>query len=225
MKPASDDTTFALLAILYELNDRELKRKLAMFPEEQRYYAVLANSIIGTENSRRVNETPGAVVQSSEDFTAKLLEMTNPEQDNAFRDILETCLIETLKDELKFCCANCTRFTACLDIENSPLGALFRRRVHGEETDALKKEIARHAANALGNTPHLDTDEAYRLCSDFEHQYDSSRIGEVFGRYADIASTLREDFGLDYTSFQKQMLSVNMHFYEKTRKKAKRLIG
>ncbi|HEX8948273.1 MAG TPA: hypothetical protein VF790_04880 [Dissulfurispiraceae bacterium] len=219
MNPESDDKTFALLAILYELNDRELKRKLAMFPEERRYYAVLANSIIGAENSRRVNETPGAVVQSSEDFVAKLLEMTNPEQDKAFRDILETCLVETLKDELKFCCANCMRFTACLDIENSQLGALFRRRVHGEETNALKKEIARHVANALGHTPHLDTDEADMLCSDFEHQYDSSRIGEVFGRYAEIASSLRGDFGLDYTRFQKQMLSANMHFYEKSREK------
>src|SRR3990172_3091363 len=101
-----DTKTYSSFAVLYELNNREFKRKLGLFPAELRYYVVLANSIIGAENAKRVEETPEAVVEDGREFVSKLLEVAAPEQDDAFRDILETYLIETMKDELRYCCPN-----------------------------------------------------------------------------------------------------------------------
>ncbi|MBI5640817.1 MAG: hypothetical protein HZA17_10355 [Nitrospirae bacterium] len=212
----ADNSIYSSYAILCELSSREFRRKLSLFPEEMRYYVILAGSMIGSENAKRVKETPEAVVEDGRDFVSELLEMARPGEDDAFREILETYLIETLKDELRFCCPNCSNFNACLDLEKLSVGDLFKRRAGGEETDELKKEIALQVAAALSSTPYIDTDKAHILCGDFRHQCQASGIGEVFGRYADIAAELRDSFGIDYKRIQKAMISVNMDFYEKS---------
>ncbi len=213
-----DRSTFSSLAILYELSAREFKRKINLFPEDLRYYVILASSIIGSENSKRVKETPGAVTEESADFVSRLLEIRSPEQDEIFRGILETCLIEALKDELKYSCMNCKGFDRCCDTDALQLGTLFQRRVNGDESEELKREIALQVDRALQGAPHMETDEAYALCTDFVHQYSVSRVGEVFGRYADIAAALQRDFGIAYTKVQQQMIAINMQFCEKAQK-------
>ena len=207
------------MAVLHETNRREFKNKLSLFPEDLRYFATVARSIIGAENARRIRETPAGVTENSEEFVAKLLEITSCEDNASFREVLETYLIETLKDELKFCCLNCIRFNSCLDIGNLSVGGLFLRRVHGEETDELREAISCEVEKALQNTPYVATDEAHRLCKDFIHQYNVSNVGEVFGRYADIAVTLQSQYGLDYKKFLQNMVSVNMAFFEKCNEK------
>ncbi len=213
-----DKRTFSSLAVLYELSAREFRKKLGMFPEDLRYYVILASSIIGSENSKRVKETPDAVAEESADFVSRLLEIKSPEQDELFRGILETYLIETLKDELKCSCMNCTGFDKCLEGDLLKVGELFQRRVNGDESDELKGEIALQVDRALRGTPYMETDEAHALCRKFVHQYSASRVGEVFGRYADIAAALQRDFGISYRKVQQQMVSVNMQFCAKVRK-------
>ena len=127
-----------------------------------------------------------------------------------------------MKDELKFCCLNCALFDRCLDMKDLPVGELFLRRVKGEETAEIRKDISREVEMALRNTPYVATDEAHRLCKDFLHQYNASNVGEVFGRYASIASSLQKQFGLDYKKFLQQMVSVNMTFFEKFSEKTVR---
>ena len=207
------------MAILHEINKREFKNKLSGFSEELHYFVTVASSIIGSENAKRIRETPAGVTENSEAFVAKLLEITSFEESDAFREVLETCLVETLKDELKFCCLNCTRLNNCLDVENLSVGELFLRRVHGEETDELREAISREVEKALQPTPYVATDEAHRLCRNFIHQYNVSNVGEVFGRYADIAMTLQNQYGLDYKKFLQNMVSVNMTFFEKCNEK------
>lgn len=211
----SGNKQYSLLAVLHEINRRELKNKLNLFPEDLRYYATVASSIIGAENAKRIRETPAGVSENSEEFVSKLLELTSFEDIDSFKEVLEKYLIETLKDELKFCCLNCTFFDRCLDMENLSVGELFLRRVNGEETAEIRQDISREVEKALRNTPHVATDEAHRLCRDFLHQYDVSNVGEVFGRYSNIASSLQKQFGLDYKKFLQQMVSVNMTFFEK----------
>lgn len=194
-----------------------------MFPEDLRYYAILAGSIIGSENSKRIKEAPKGIIEDGEAFVSKLLELKGPEKDGVFREILETYLIETLKDELRFCCPNCLNFNKCLGIENLSVGELFKRRANGEETDEIKRDIKIQIENALQKTPHINTDEAHKLCKDFIHQYNTSNIGEVFGRYADIAAKLQNDYGIDYRKIQQQMVSINMEFYEKSSMQNKNL--
>jgi hypothetical protein len=215
----ADNKFYALMAVLHEINRREFKNKLSLFSEDLRYFATVASSIIGTENAKRIRETPSGVTENSEEYVAKLLEITSFEESDAFREVLETCLVETLKDELKFCCLNCTRLNSCLDVENLSVGELFLRRVHGEETDELREAIYCEVEKALQNTPYVATDEAHRLCRDFIHQYNVSNVGEVFGRYADIAMTLQSQYGLDYKKFLQDMISVNMAFFEKYNEK------
>jgi hypothetical protein len=212
----TDDRTYSSYAVLYELNNREFKRKLGLFPAEMRYYVILANSIIGSENAKRLKETPEAVVADSQEFVSKLMGIAAPEQDDAFREVLETYLIETMRDELRYCCSNCAEFNRCIDIENLAVGTLFKRRADGEETDDLKKETALQIENALKRTPYLDADSAHKLCKDFRHQYTLSGIGEVFGRYSEIAAELRDSFGIDYKKIQQAMVVLNMEFFEKS---------
>ena len=218
----TDNKHYSLLAILREINKIELRRKLDLFPEDLRYYATVASSIVGAENAKRIRETPSGVSENSEEFVSKLLELTSFEDSASFSEVLEKYLIETLKDELKFCCLNCTLFDRCLDIENLPVGELFLRRVNGEETTEIREEISREVEKALHNTPYVATDEAHRLCKDFLHQYNASNVGEAFGRYANIALYLQEQFGLDYKKFLQQMVSVNMTFFEKSSEKSVR---
>ncbi len=214
----SDKQIFSNLAILYELNKIEFERKLAIFPESLRYYVVLASSIIGTENSKRLNETPQKLIDNSEEFVKKMLELSTTIPDVAFRDILENYLIETLKDELRFNCLNCREFKNCLDIENQDeIGELFHRRVLGEETDELKQEIREKIQNALKKIPHINADDASRLCLHFIHNYTCESIGKVFGRYADIATKLRNDFGINYVKIQRSLIALNMEFFEKNK--------
>jgi hypothetical protein len=213
----SDKKTYSAYAVLCELNHREFRKKLDLYPAELRYYVVLANSIIGSENAKRVEETPEAVAEDGKEFVAKLLAMANPGRDDVFREVLETYLIETMKDELRYCCPNCANFNKCLDLENLSVGSLFERRVKGEDTATLKKEITLQVENALHNTPYIDTDRAHTLCRDFRHQYTASNIGEIFGRYSDIALGLQNAFGVDYKRIQKEMISANMQFSEKSR--------
>ncbi|OGW33084.1 MAG: hypothetical protein A2X59_08960 [Nitrospirae bacterium GWC2_42_7] len=212
----SDNIAYSSYAILRELNNREFIRKLGLFPEELRYYVILANSIIGTENAKRVKETPDSVVENSKEFVSKLLAISNMDNNDSFREILETYLIETLKDELRYCCSNCANFNKCLDIENLSVGLLFKRCAEGEETDEIKKEISLQVENALHSTPHLDTEMAHTLCNDFRHQYSSSGVGEVFGRYSDIALELQNSYGIDYKKIQQAMISINMDFFKKS---------
>lgn len=214
--------TYSAYAVLYELNTREFRKKLELFPPEQRYYVVLAGSIIGAANAERLREKPGAslpeaVVRDGIEFSEKLLEMSGAAEDESFRDLLETYLTETIKDELKCCCQNCQGFNRCIDVENLSVGHLFRRRANGEETDDLKKKIAAEVSEALENTPYTDTDRADQLCRDFVHQYSLSTIGELFGRYADIASELQRMFGIDYRKIQHSLISLNMEFAEKSK--------
>jgi hypothetical protein len=212
-----DNRTYATYAVMCELNSREFRRRLSLFPEEQRYLAVLASSIIGAQNAGRVEETPAAVVADGNDFVEKLLDIAMPDQDEVFKDVLEACLIETMKDELRYCCSNCANFSACLDMENMPIGDLFRRRTYGDETDELKKEISYHINQALRHTPHLDSDSAHLLCRNFRHQYPATALGEVFNRYADIADELQRSYGINYRKIQMEMVRTNMEFVEKDR--------
>lgn len=211
----TDKKVYSTYAVFCELNDREFRKRLDIYPAELRFYVVLANSIIGLENARRVEETPEAVVRDAEEFVSKLLAMANPGDDGAFRDVLETFLLETMKSELRYCCDNCANFNSCLDLGNSPVGDLFERRVNGEDTAMIREEIAFHVANALKNAPYLETDRAHILCRDFRHQYSDSNVGLVFGRYSDIAMELQNSFGIDYRKIQKAMIAINMEFCER----------
>lgn len=211
----ADNELYSLLAVLHEINRRELKNKLTLFSEELHYYATVASSIIGTENSKRISETPTGVTENSEEFVSKLLEITSFEDSDSFREVLGTYLVETLKDELKFCCLNCRLFDRCLDTGNLSVGELFLRRIHGEDTAELREDIVREIDKALRNTPYVATDEAQRLCKDFTHQYNVSNVGAVFGRYADIAAALQRQYVLNYRKFLQEMVEVNMAFFEK----------
>jgi hypothetical protein len=211
----SETKTYSFFAVSYELNKREFRRKVGLFPEEMRYYVILANSIIGAENAKRVAETPEAVVEDSREFVEKLLSMVSPGGDDGFREVAETYLIETMKDELRFSCPNCENFGKCLDLEKLTVGLLFKRRASGEETEEIRMEIALQVDQALKNTPYIETDMAHELCKDFRHQYRASSVGEVFGRYSDIAAELHKSFGLDYGKIQKKMIEINMEFCEK----------
>jgi hypothetical protein len=126
-----------------------------------------------------------------------------------------------LRGELAFCCLNCALFERCLDIENLSVGELFHRRVNGEETVELREDISSEVENALRNTPYIATDEAHRLCRDFVHQYNISNVGDVFGRYADIAAALQRQYGLDYRKFLLRIVSINMSFFEACNEKGK----
>jgi len=211
---AADNRLYSLLAILHEINRRDLKKKLALFPEDLHYYVTVASGIVGAENAKRIRETPVGVTENSEEFVSKLLEVTSFEDSDAFREVLGTYLLETLKGELAFSCLNCALFEKCLDVENLSVGELFHRRVSGDETVELREAILREVDEALRNTPFVSTAEAHRLCSDFVHQYNVSNVGEVFGRYADIAASLQRQYGLDYRKFLRQIVSLNMSFFE-----------
>jgi hypothetical protein len=211
----TDKKAYSTYAVLCELSEREFKKRLDLYPEELRYYVILANSIIGSENAKRVQETPKTVVEDGREFVAKLLAVASPGQDEVFREVLETYLIEMMKGELRYCCSNCAGFYKCLDLENLSVGILFKRRVSGEDTAALKKEIALEVEGALKRTPYVESDRAHILCKDFRHEYKGSTIGEVFGRYSDIALELTVTFGIDYKRIQREMIAVNMEFCEK----------
>lgn len=215
----TNNSTYALLAILHELNDREFRRKLKLFPEDLRYYVILAGGIVGSEVAKRVKETPEAVVRDSGAFVADMLKIATPGENELLRGILEAYLVETLKDELRFCCMNCRQFSKCLDIDNQQVGELFQRRVNGEESDELKGEISEQIDKALSGTPYLDADDAHERCSNFVHQYSVSSIGEVFGRYSDIAAALQREYGIDHKTVLRQMIEVNMDFCEKSNKR------
>jgi hypothetical protein len=210
----ADNRHYSLLAVLHEINKKELKNRLALFPEDLHYYVAVAGSIVGAENAKRIRETPAGVTENSEEFVSKLLEITSFEDSDAFREVLGAYLVETLIGELAFSCLNCVLFERCLDLEDFSVGELFQRRVKGEETVELREDISREVEKALRNTPYVATDEAHRLCRDFVHQYNVSNVGEVFGRYADIAAGLQRQYGMDYKKFLQQMVSLNMVFFE-----------
>ncbi|MDA8079582.1 MAG: hypothetical protein M0Z79_11660 [Nitrospiraceae bacterium] len=213
----SDTARYSAYAILCEINNREFKKKLDHFPEELRFYVVLAAGIVGAENAKRMEETPQAVVKDGEEFVSKLLEIASLEDTALFREILETYLVEAMKDELRHSCSNCANFNDCLDVKNASVGLFFKRRVQGEETEELKSEIARQVAQALQRTPYVDSDKAHILCSEFRHHYSASGLGEVFRRYADIAAGLRQTFGINYKRIQQEMIVINSAFMEKGR--------
>ena len=214
-RPVSDNKTFSLLAILHEINDREFKKRLAGFPEDLHYHATLAAGIIGAENSKRISETPEGVSKNSEEFVSNLLGLADLGDDDRFAKILETYLLDTLEDELRFCCYNCLCFNKCLDIEDLSVGDLFKRRVHGEESVRIRAEISRQVSDALIKTPYINSENAHLKCRDFRHQYNASNIGDVFGRYSDIAAGLQKQYGLDYKKILQQMVEVNMTFIER----------
>ncbi len=207
---------YASYALLQELSRREFRKKLGLFPDEQRHYVVLAAGIIGAENAKRVEETPAAVVKDGEDFAAEMLDIVGPGQDEAFRGVLETYLIETMKDELRFCCSNCANFNACIDLTNLSVGRLFKARTEGQDSDELKQELAGQLSEILRRTPYLEADNAHKLCKDFRHQYTASSIGSVFNRYTDIAAGLQQSHGIDYRKIQQEIISLNMDFYAKS---------
>ncbi len=211
----TDMKIYASYALLQELNRREFRRKLVLFPDELRHFTILSAGIIGSANAKRVEETPAAVVRDGVDFAAEMLEVLNPGQDDTFRGVMETCLIETMKDELRFCCSNCANFNACIDLENLPVGHLFKKLTEGQDSDELKREIALRIDTALQNTPYLCADDAQNHCKDFRHQYTASSIGNVFNRYSDITAELQQLFGIDYRKIQQEMITLNMDFYAK----------
>jgi len=219
MQPIPDEKTFSLLAVLKEINDREFRERLQEFPEKLHYYAVLAGSIIGAENSKRIAETPAGVAEQSEAFIEDLLKVTPVDDDKAFRELLEVYIIKTLESEMRFCCVNCRNFEQCLDVENLSVGQVFKKRVYGDETAETRKEIILQVEKALRNTPYTDSDDAHLLCDKFIHQYTASNVGAVFGRYASIASGLSEKFGIDYRAFQQQMIEINNSFFKKAEAK------
>ncbi len=96
--------------------------------------------------------------------------------------------------------------------------SLIKRCAHGGETDEVRKEIAFQIDSALKKAPYIDADTAYELCKDFSHQCRVSGIGEIFGRYSDIASELQKTYGLDYRKIQKRMIELNMEFCEKSKR-------
>lgn len=207
--------TYASYAVMQELNRREFRRKLELFPAEQRHFVTLSEGIIGAANAKRIDETPAAVVRDGEAFAAELLEMIDPGQDASFREVLEACLIATMKNELRFCCANCSNFDACIDLDNLGVGHLFKKRSEGSDSEEIKTDIADRLDAALQRTPHLEADDAQALCTDFRHHTTTSSIGNVFNRYADIAAELQLSFGIDYRKIQQEMISLNMDFYAK----------
>ncbi|MBN2653668.1 MAG: hypothetical protein JXR79_00935 [Nitrospirae bacterium] len=213
----SDKITFSELALLYELNKRTSAKRLASFPEELKYFVMLAMSIVGAENAKRINETPQAVVDDSEGFVSKLLSLADAKSDDRFRHVLESCLIESLKDELRFNCTNCLNFNRCIDINSLSVGELFMKRMGGDESESLRKEISIAVENALKNTPYAESEDAHKHCSRFEHNYSSTSVAEVFGRYAEIATELKHEYNLDYSEVQAAMLQLNMDFYEKSK--------
>ena len=215
-----DNRTYAFYAVMCEINRRELRRRIGLFPEETRSHVVMASAIIGAENAKRMEETPSGVANNGAEFVAKMMDLADPWQDEEFREVLELCLIDTMKDELSYRCPNCRNFTACLDLENTEIGDLFRRRAEGEENEELKKETTTQVEKALRHTPHLESDCAHLLCENFRHQYTATNIGEVFNRYADIAAELQRAFGADYRRIQQEMVRINMAFVEKSGQKA-----
>jgi hypothetical protein len=216
----SGTRTFSILAVLNELNDREFRRKLALVPAELRYYVMLGNAILGAETSKRVKETPDAVVKSGGMFVSDMLNISAPHDDKLFKEILEACLVETLKYELGFSCMNCRKFNQCIDLDNLSVGELFERRVSGEETQELKDEISAQVSIVLCRTPYLDIDDAHKQCKDFAHQYDAGGLGEVFGRYSDIAAVLQREYGIDHGTVLRQMVAVNMEFCKKSKEQS-----
>jgi hypothetical protein len=208
---------YSLLAVLQEINRKELKKKLGLFPEELHYYVTAAIGIIGSENSKRMKETPEGVRENSEEFISKLLEFISIDESQLFSEALGTCLIQTLRDELKFCCVNCTNFEHCLEVDNLTVGNLFLKLTKGEETPEIREKIAREVEAALRKTPHFESEEADRLCDRFSHQYRAGNVGEIFGRYGDIALALYNRYGMDYRKFLQDTVSLNMEFMEKNR--------
>ncbi|MBI5847352.1 MAG: hypothetical protein HZB31_05280 [Nitrospirae bacterium] len=210
--------TYSSYAVFQELNRREFRKMLALFPDELRHYVIASAGIIGAENAKRVAETPEAVVKDGADFAAQMLAIVNPGQDEAFRRVLETYLVYTMKGELRYCCSNCSNFNICIDLANLALsvGHLFKKQSEGQDSDELKREIALQLDSAFQRTPYLETDKAQLLCKEFRHQYTASSIGDVFNRYADIAAELQHSFGLDYRKIQQEIIALNMEFYAKS---------
>ncbi|MGO9380277.1 MAG: hypothetical protein ACLP29_17245 [Dissulfurispiraceae bacterium] len=216
----SGKRTFSLLAVLHELNDREFRRTLDLFPADLRYYVILAGSIVGAEISKRVQETPAAVVRSGGAFVSDMLSISAPREDQVFKGVLEASLVEMLKYELRFSCMNCRNFNHCVDLDNLSVGELFERRVNGDERQELKDEISAQACRALCRTRYLDIDDAHKRCKDFVHQYSTSSLGEVFGRYSDIAAALQREYGIDHRTVLQRMVAVNMDFCEKIKEQS-----
>jgi hypothetical protein len=210
-----DNKVYTQLAVNYELNDRDLKKKMAAFGEELRYYVLLAASIIGIENSKRVKDTPCGVTENSEEFVSDLMGLTSFEPDDTFRVVLENCLIETMRDELSFNCLNCVNFERCLNAETLSVGELFCSRINGKDTEDIRNEIKKQINSALKNTPFADSQEAHLLCKDFVHQRNKSSATEVFTRYRDIAASLSNEYGINYSKIQQKIVELNMDFYEK----------
>lgn len=202
---------YASYAVMMEVNAREFRRRIALFPEELRYYVILANGIVGTENAKRVGKTPEGVARDGGEFVEKLRSL-GPDPDEAFKDVLEKLLIESMQDELRRCCPNCLGFEDCLNLDPAEVGVLFRRRVEGDDTGEVRGEIAGILSHAFLNTPHMEGDEAHERCPRFRHAYSASSIGEMFNRYADIAAALRQPYGVDYRKIQSAMVSLNMKF-------------
>ena len=202
---------FATLALQYELNRRDFRRKLALFPAELRHCAILANSIIGAENAGRLPETPEDIIKESAEFVEKLLGLMDPSNDEAFGEVLTTCLIQTIRDELDSCCPNCAGFRDCLALDSEMVGPLFLRRVSGEETDELKTAIVCHIEAALQRTPYLEAGTA-ASCDRFSHQLSGTSIGEVFGRYSSICRQLHALYDIDCRRVQTEMIRLNMEF-------------
>ncbi len=197
-----------------ELSSREFRQKLLLFPDEQRHLAVLACSMVGAENARRLEEAPPGVVAQGGDFVEQMLGLTEAAQDKDFPAVLERCLIEALADELRFSCANCVSFIACLNLDASELGALFRQRVEGDRSDELRQRTDLLVNQALECTPHLADGDAHLRCPRFRHTCSPSTIGAVFNRYADIAAQLAETYGISYRNFQTELIRTNMEFSE-----------
>ncbi|UCG79139.1 MAG: hypothetical protein JSV21_04735 [Nitrospirota bacterium] len=214
----NEEQTYTIYAILHELNGRRFRSRLEHIPEEKHFLMTMATAIVGNEIAKRIEETPDAVASDSNAFVSKLLQLADPEQTEELAIVLGTVLVDTLEDEIRYCCANCKKFSQCTNIVNLKVGKLFKQRVLGDESRELIEEIRSRIDIALENAPYYDSNDAHEQCPEFVHQYDPVSLGDVFNRYRNIASDLAERFGLDYGSFQQKLIDINMEFVKKAGK-------
>lgn len=212
------DEDLSLYAVLHELNGRAFRERIGRFPEALRYYVILADALVGLENSRRIGETPSGVIGESEQFVEKLKGMVNPSDDETFGAILLSCVLDSLKGELAFSCLNCRGFGECLQPGQLPVGRLFDRRVKGDETRELREEISRQVDAALVKIPYFDDEAAHAHCERFRHSHSVASLAGLFKRYSEIAGRFAAQYAFDYGQFLGELAAINMEFARKSEK-------
>ncbi|MFO0754419.1 MAG: hypothetical protein U0411_13980 [Thermodesulfovibrionales bacterium] len=73
---------------------QEFRKKIGVF-RGARFYATIAGSIVGLENSKRAQEALPGVMERSEEFVSRLLGIVQLDPDETFREVLETCSLDS----------------------------------------------------------------------------------------------------------------------------------